>query len=207
MDMLTIRCEHGTATDQAPQDGERRFQDRQAERYNRNGDGNDGRSLLGSGQGQRAQQEADEQTARIAKKDGGGVEVVAQKAKDRPGQSNRHHRDERVSAEQRDYELDQRRKQGRTCSQTIQAVNQVERVGDGQDPQNGERQTNEPRQFVLTEQDGDIQNAQAANEEQSGCERLNSELDVGADRVKVVVDAEKKNDRRRHQNREHSLQR
>src|SRR5882672_1025067 len=63
MNVLTVGGENGTATDQAPENGERRFQNRQAEGNHGNRDRNDRRSFLGSGESEGAQQEADEETA------------------------------------------------------------------------------------------------------------------------------------------------
>jgi len=50
MDVLTVGGKHGVPADQAPEDGERRFQDRQAEGNNRNGNRDNGRGLLRSGE-------------------------------------------------------------------------------------------------------------------------------------------------------------
>ena len=46
VDVLAVGGEDGASADQAADDGERRFQNRQAERNDRDRDGNDGRSLL-----------------------------------------------------------------------------------------------------------------------------------------------------------------
>ncbi len=58
MDMLTIGGKYGAAADQAPKDGERRLENRQAEGNHGNGDRDNGRSFLRTGQSQRAEQES-----------------------------------------------------------------------------------------------------------------------------------------------------
>ena len=80
------------------------------ERNYRNGDGNDGGRLLHALQRQRAEHETHEQAAAISQKNGCGIEVVAEKAQDRARQHQRHHRNERRMAEERDHEDDQRGK-------------------------------------------------------------------------------------------------
>src|SRR4029077_15528492 len=63
MYVLTVGSKYGASADQATENGERRFQNRQAEGNDGNGNGNNGWSLLRSGQSERAQEEADEKTA------------------------------------------------------------------------------------------------------------------------------------------------
>src|SRR4029077_6240972 len=76
MDMLTVSRKNGAPADQAPENRERLFQNRQAEGNNGNGNRDNGGGLLRSCQSERAQQEADEKTARISEKDGRRIEVV-----------------------------------------------------------------------------------------------------------------------------------
>ncbi len=47
-------------------------------------------------------------------------------------------------SEQRDNADDQSGKQGRARGQSVQAVDQIERVGNQQDPYDGQRQSDEP---------------------------------------------------------------
>ena len=45
MDVLAVRGKYRTAADQSPENGERRFENRQAEGNYRNGNGDNGRGL------------------------------------------------------------------------------------------------------------------------------------------------------------------
>ncbi len=51
VDVFTIGGKYGAAADQAAENRERRFENRQAERYDGNGNRDDGGRLLRSGQG------------------------------------------------------------------------------------------------------------------------------------------------------------
>jgi len=63
VDMFSVGSEYGTSADQAAQDGERGFENWQAERNYGNSDGNNGGSFLCSFESERAEQEPDEQAA------------------------------------------------------------------------------------------------------------------------------------------------
>ena len=54
---------------------------------------------------------------------------------------------------------------------------------------------------MLAEEDGNIDDAEAADKQHSGCDRLDGEFDVGADGAEIVIDSEKKNKGSGHQNR------
>ena len=108
---------------------------------------------------------------------------------------------------QRDYKRHEGGEQGGTGRQTVEAVDQVEGVGDGQDPQNRERQAHEPWQLMLAEEHGDIENAKTAHEQHGGGQRLHGELDVGADGVKIVIESQQENEGCRHQDGQQGLQR
>ena len=172
MDVFAVGGEDGASADQAANDGERRFQNRQAERHDRDGDGDNGGSFLRAFERQGAEHESDEEAAGVSQEDRGGIEVEAQEAEDRAGQGDGHHRDQRRSAQQGHDESDQSREQGGAGGETIEAVNQVEGVGDGQDPQNGDGPSDEPGQLVIAEDDRDIDDPQAAHEQHGGGDDL-----------------------------------
>ena len=158
-------------------------------------------------QSERAEQKADEETAGISQKDGRRIEVVAQKTKDRASQRNGHHRDQGKSVQQRNYECHKGGEQCRTCRQTVQTIDQVESVGDGQHPQNRQRQSHKPWQLMLTEQYGDVQNAKTTHEQHGGRDTLDREFDIGADSVEIVIHSQQENEGGGHQNGQQSLQR
>jgi hypothetical protein len=77
VDVLAVALEERLARDEAARDGEAGVYDRQREGHQGDGDGDGGRSLLRPRHGERREQEAREERARVAEEDGGGVEVVA----------------------------------------------------------------------------------------------------------------------------------
>src|SRR5258706_974908 len=93
MDVLTVGSKHGASADQAPENGKRGFQNRQAERNNWNRNRNNGGSLLRAGECESTQEKADEEAAGISPKNSRRIKVVAQEAEDGASQRNGHHRD------------------------------------------------------------------------------------------------------------------
>src|SRR5208283_2389887 len=162
MDVLGVGGKDGASADQAAQNGEGGLENRKSEGNYRNGDGDDGGSLLGAFEGEGAQQKSDEEAAGVSQEDGRRIEVEAEESEDGAGERDGHHGDEGVSVEQRDNEGHQRREQGRACGKAIQAIDQVKSVGDGEDPQNGEGQAHEPGKLMGSEQNRDVDDAEAA---------------------------------------------
>src|SRR5580700_165664 len=93
MDVLAVGGKDGASADQAADDGERGFKNRQAEGDNGNCDCDDGGGFLRSGQSECAEHESNEETAGVSQENGRWVEVIAQKAEDRAGQRHGHHGD------------------------------------------------------------------------------------------------------------------
>src|SRR2546430_2135887 len=91
-----------------------------------------------------ADQESDQQAAAITEKDGSWIEVVAKKPGDGARQCQRENQYDLVVSWQRDNTSHEARKQRRTCRESIQTVNQIERVGDPEDPKNCQRQSHQP---------------------------------------------------------------
>src|ERR1017187_10377961 len=197
VNVFAIGSEDRTSANQATDDGERGFQNRQAKRNDRDGDGYDGRSLLCSLESQGAQDKADEETAGVSQKNGRGIEVEAEESENRARQRNRHHCDQGGPVEQSHHKSHQSREQGRSGSQTIEAVNQIKRVGDGDHPKNREGPSHEPRQLVVPEKHRDVDDAQTAHEQHRRGNALYRELDIRTDPAKVVVNAQQKDERRR----------
>ena len=68
-------------------------------------------------------------------------------------------------AEERDHEDDQRGEQRRAGGQSVQSIDQVEGIGDAEDPQNRERKPDKPGKMVAAEQNGKIENAKSARKQ------------------------------------------
>ena len=197
VDVLAVGGEDGASADQAADDGERRLQNWQAERNYRDRDGDDGGRFLRAFESQGAEHKSDEEAAGVAQENRGRIEVVTQEAEDRAGQGDGHDRDQRRPIQQRDDEGHQSREQGGSGGQAVEAVDQVERVGDGENPENGDGQSNDTRATVIAENDGDIDDPQAAHEQHGGGDALHRELEIRADAVDIVVHAQQKNERSR----------
>ena len=109
-----------------------------------------------AGEGERAQKKSDEEAAGVSQKNGRGIEVVAQEAEDGACERDGHHGDEGISGQQCDDESDQRGEQGGAGRQAIKAIDEIEGIGDGENPQNRERQPDEPGQLMFAKQHRNI---------------------------------------------------
>ena len=83
--------------------------------------------------------EAEEQTPRIAEEDRRGVEVEAEESDRRAGENDRHGRRPNEPIVARDDEHRRQREQRRAGGETIEPVDQVERVRDADEPHDGEQ--------------------------------------------------------------------
>ena len=70
--------------------------------------------------------------------------------------------------QERDGEDDHRGEQSGSSSQAVEPVDQVEGVGNCQNPDDRGSQTNVPGQDAVAEQDGDIHDAQTAGVQHGG---------------------------------------
>src|SRR6266849_8226486 len=150
MNMLAVGGENGTAADETSQDGERGFKNGQAKRNYWDGDGHDGGRFLRALQGQCAEQKADEEAAGVAEEDCGRIEIESQKAQDGSGKGNCHHSDQRRPIQQRYDECNQGRKQCGSGCQTVETINQIESVGNGEDPHDSKGESHKPGEFVVS---------------------------------------------------------
>ena len=105
--------------------------------------GERGRALLPSGD-RRRQHEPEDQAAAVAKKDGGRIEVVEQKAERRADQRRQQHRIRGVAAAYQDGPAGHSGNHRHPGSEPIDPVNQVERVGQPDDPEECDRVGKQP---------------------------------------------------------------
>ena len=156
-------------------------------------------------QRQRAQDETDEEAAGVAQKNGCGIEGEAQKTENRACQGNGHHRDQRRPIKKGHHKNHQSREQGGTGGQTIEAIDQIKCVGDGQNPQNRAGQSNKPGQIVVAEQHRDVDDPQAAHEQHGRGNALHRELEIRTSSVEVVVHPQQKDECRGHEDYQQGL--
>src|SRR5450631_348115 len=98
------------------------------------------------------------------------------------------------------------RKQGRSGSQTIQTIDEIEGIGDRHHPQDRQRQSYEPGQRVVTEDQGQIENAHSAEEEHHSGNRLHSKFQIRTCSAEIIVDAETENQTGRNINAEERVE-
>ena len=94
--------------------------------------------------------------------------------------------------DQRNDKEHHRGKQRRSSSQTVQAIDEIECIGDRNHPQNRERQVDKPGQRVGKDH-RQIENPHSAGEKHGPGKRLHSKLQIGTGTAEVVIDAETKN--------------
>ncbi len=206
MDVLTVGGEHGSSADEAADDREHCLENRQAERHDRDRDGNDGWRFLRTIESQGAQEKSYEQAARITQEYGRRIEVVAQKSQDGACKSDGHDFDQRGAVQERDCEDDHRGEQSGSGGQAVEAVDQVKGIGDCQNPDDRGSETNVPGEDTVAQQDGDIHDAETAGVQHGGGNSLHREFHIGADAAKVVIHAEQKDDGRGHEDGSQRLQ-
>ncbi len=96
MDVVAISGEQWFATQEPSADGEKNVEDGKPKRYEWNGDRDDCRSFLRTGEGQGTDHEANEQTAGIAKENGRRMKIEAKEADDHSSKNDGKQSDQRV---------------------------------------------------------------------------------------------------------------
>ena len=206
VDVLAIGGEHGPSADEAANHREHGLKNRQAEGHDRNCNSDDRGRLLRAVESEGAEQESDEEAAGVSQENCGRIEVETKKSEDRPGQDDRHDLDEVGTVEQGDDEHDHRGEERRTGGKSVESVNQVEGVRDGQDPYHGEQQSDVPGQRAIAEDNGNVHDAQTAGIQQCRGNSLHGEFHIRADAAEVVIHSKQKNDSCRQQDGRHRLQ-
>src|SRR5262245_24246276 len=100
--------------------------------------------------------------------------------------------------EKRNAENNQGREQCRTRGEPVQTINQVEGVGNANDPQNREWKPNSPAELLGTEQHGQAKNPETSSKEHRASNALYGELNVRTDGIDVVTEAQQENQCRRY---------
>ena len=104
----------------------------------------------------------------------------------------------RGAIQERDDKDDHRGEQSRSGRQAVESVDQVEGVGDCENPDHRGGETDVPREDAVAEQHWDVHDAETAEIQHGGGNSLHREFDVGADAAKIVVDTEQEDDSRGH---------
>ena len=108
--------------------------------------------------------------------------------------------------QERHRENDHRGKQSGSSGQAVETVDQVKGIGDCQNPDDRDSETNVPREDTVAEKYGYIHDAQTAGVQHGGGNSLHREFHIGADAAKIVVHTEQKDDGRGYEDGTHRLQ-
>lgn len=138
MKMALVRGENRFLLDPAADDRKKRIRQRHADNEQRRNERND-RNLLESEHRQHREREAEKQRSGIAHENFGRVKVIFQKADNGAEQHDRE-QDDRFLAHQRRHDENRADGDGRNAGrQSVQSVDQIDGVGDADDPENRKR--------------------------------------------------------------------
>ena len=196
MEMPLVRLENRHAAAIAADDGKRRIEDGKAEREDRHDERDRRGRLHGADDADARQHIAEEHAARIAHKDARGIEVVIQEADGRARDRRAEHGDEHDALLQRDEE-DRRRRDARHASrEAVEAVDEVHRIREADDPEHrrGDREPFEEQ--VIAERIGDEVDAHVkTDDEHARRDDLADELHFRR-QILVIVDEAEQHDER-----------
>ncbi len=138
MDVAPVGVHGALAVGNPPDEGEAGVKNGQAQHQEGDGKGDDGVKLEQPLDGHHRQHIAQKGGPGVPHKNLGGVQVVGQKADAPPGQSGHEDGGGPVGHHQGDDQQGHGADGGHAAGQTVQAVNQVDGIGNGHNPQDGE---------------------------------------------------------------------
>ena len=147
MDVPTVGGEDRLATQESTGHGDQRVEHGQPERHDGNRHRHHGRRLLRAQRPDPGKHKPDEQAAGIAEEDRGRVEIEIEEPQHRARQCQRHQPGAIAAIRDRHHEHRGEREHRRTGRQSIETVDQIERVGDAHEPQHGEQQAGDGAQI------------------------------------------------------------
>ena len=163
MQVLLIAAEERMAAEQAAECGDGDLEQRQPENQQGNSQRDHHRPFLGADNGERSQDQAGGETARVSKVDARRVEIMGQETEHGPGHSGGHGSYEDIASHRRQQEKRNTGEKAGTSGQAVQTINQVEGIGHGHQPKNSERQAEPPeRKGLVREGIGKQLNAETA---------------------------------------------
>ncbi len=138
MNMTAIPLEDGDLAQKAPTDRQTHIGEWKRKGHQRHGQAQSTLRVLGPHQAEAAQQKADGQAAAVAQEYGCRAEVIAQKREQSTRKRSRHQRQAKVPVDHGNAKHGQRGQQAHARSQTIHAIDQVDRVGGADEPRNAQ---------------------------------------------------------------------
>ena len=194
--MSLIRLEDRHAAAVAAHDGEGRVENRQAECEDRHDQRNRRGALDGADDRDAREHEAEELAARVAHEDLGRIEVVVEEAEGCACESGRQHGDEDDALLQGHEEDRDGRNRRDACGEAVEAVDEVDRVRQADEPEDCRRDGEELEVDVVAERvrdevDADIK----GKDEHTGRDDLAQEFHLGRQIDVVVDEADDEDDR------------
>ena len=93
-------------------------------------------------------------------------------------------------------------KRAEPAANPSKSINEVESIGDGEDPQHGKRKANEPGKMVTAEKYRQVEDAKAAGKQHCARHSLNCNFYVRAEGMNVIINAEREDQTTGEQDRE-----
>ena len=138
VDMAAIRAKDGLATEKAARDGEGGIEEGDGEGEEGSGHAEEGGGFLGPDDAEASQEEANGNAAAIAHKDGGVGEVIGEKTEEGAEEGDSDEGQGVVASEQGAQEGGGGGEEANTYGEAIEAIDEVEGIGAGDEPKHGE---------------------------------------------------------------------
>lgn len=159
VDMTTVGCENGLLAQEAAHDSQPGIEQGNREHEQGRGETEQGGGLLAPKNGAAAEEEPQRQAAAIAQKDGGGIKVETEEAEEGAHQGSGGIGERHVILEHTGGQGGGGGKQHNAGRQAIHAVDQVDGIGTGDEPEHG-GEHGEPRRQTHAHDSGNLKPAQ-----------------------------------------------
>ncbi len=183
VEMSPVRVHGALAPEQPAEEGENRVQQGHCQGQKRDNEGDNGVKLKQAQYGGSGQHIAQKQGARVPHEDFCRVQVIGDEADAGPGQGGQDNGHISVGNQEGNHQHGNGADGGDAAGQPVQAVNQVDAVGDGHNPDNGHRDGERPQDQVLcvAEYDGvhDHLDDNAVEHRNQRGDNLQNKLDPG----------------------------
>ena len=202
VNVVAVGAEDRLAPDEAARDGDAGVEERHREGHQRRGHAQRGGRLLAPDGAEAAEDEADGQAAGVAEKDRCRVEVEVKKGEQRADERSGRQRQRRIVVNERGGKRGEGREQPDAGGKAVDAVNQIERVGAGDEPGDGERKA--PPAIQIKPRDA--KHVHASPVGHAGGRDLPGNLLPGPEPKEVVDEADGEDEARRRKKLQHLRQ-
>ena len=180
--------EDGNGAEEGAKDGDRDSEQRQREREERNRHEHRGGALDRAVHRENGEHEADEEASGIAQEDACGAEVVARESDQRADEDERDDRDLEIAEHCGGGEDRRERDDGDARGETVEAIDEIEGVCDGDDPKHRERDR-DPAEVQNRSADAEDLNTEAEGCYDKGGDALHDDLGERTDASELIDEA------------------